>query len=69
MKRFIEGVERHQVMLLPDCLDNYIDDEITEDIAEHLYFDSVPNFFCSRLFGLTPGLREGSAPAPVAFRS
>ncbi len=37
MKRFIEGVERHQVMLLPDCLDNYIDDEITEDsVFEYL---------------------------------
>ncbi|MCP4183623.1 MAG: hypothetical protein GY761_09940 [Hyphomicrobiales bacterium] len=30
-------------------------------IAEH--------FFCSRLFGLAPGLGEGGAQAPVAFRS
>ncbi len=38
-------------------------------VAEHLYFDSVSNFFRSRLFGLTPGLHGGGAPAPVAFRS
>lgn len=27
MKRFIEGENRHQVMLLPDCLDDYVDEE------------------------------------------
>jgi len=27
MKRFIEGADRHQVMLLPDCLDDYVDEE------------------------------------------
>lgn len=27
MKRFIEGVDRCQVMLLPDCLDDYVDEE------------------------------------------
>jgi hypothetical protein len=24
MKRFIEGAERSQIMLLPECLDDYI---------------------------------------------
>lgn len=27
MKRFIEGVDRHQVMLLPNCLDDYVKEE------------------------------------------
>ena len=27
MKRFIEGSERSQVSLLPECLDDYIGDE------------------------------------------
>ncbi len=27
MKRFIEGADRCQVMLLPDCLDDYVDEE------------------------------------------
>ena len=27
MKRFIEGADRRQVMLLPDCLDDYVDED------------------------------------------
>ena len=27
MKRFIEGADRHQTILLPDCLDDYVDDD------------------------------------------
>jgi len=27
MKRFIEGADRHQVTLLPECLDDYVDED------------------------------------------
>ncbi len=27
MKRFIQGADRHQTILLPDCLDDYVDDD------------------------------------------
>lgn len=27
MKRFMERVDRHQAMLLPDCLDDHVDEE------------------------------------------
>ena len=26
MKQFIEGVDRQQAMLLPECLDDYVDE-------------------------------------------
>ena len=27
MKRFIEGLDRSQTILLPDCVDDYVDDD------------------------------------------
>ena len=27
MKRFIEGLDRSQTILLPDCIDDYVDDD------------------------------------------
>ena len=27
MKRFIEGLDRSQTTLLPDCIDDYVDDD------------------------------------------
>jgi hypothetical protein len=27
IKRFIEGLDRSQITLLPDCVDDYVDDE------------------------------------------
>ena len=26
MSRFVQGADRHQIALLPDCLDDYVDD-------------------------------------------
>ena len=34
MKRFIEGVARDQVTLLPECLDDYVEDDNPVRIVE-----------------------------------
>lgn len=34
MKRFIEGEDRHQVTLLPECLDDFIDTDNTVRVVD-----------------------------------
>lgn len=48
MKRFIEGEDRQQVALLPDCLDDYIgDDNSVRVVVLHLWLSqSVQSSHC-----------------------
>ena len=64
MKRFIEGAERHQSTLLPECLDDWVDEDNPIRAVDAFVDASI----CSRWVSAALSLRRPAGLAIIRRR-